>query len=88
MSEVCERMKSKVKNVLALLDSIYPTEDKCYLHYTKPYEFIATMLSAQCTDDRVNMVTDELFKKYTRLEDFANADLRELGKGHSFHWFL
>ena len=81
MSEVCERMKSKVKNVLALLDSIYPTEDKCYLHYTKPYELlIATMLSAQCTDDRVNMVTDELFKKYTRLEDFANADLRELEK--------
>ena len=81
MSEVCERMKSKVKNVLALLDSIYPTEDKCYLHYTKPYELlIATMLSAQCTDDRVNMVTDELFKKYTKLEDFAYADLRELEK--------
>lgn len=79
MSEISEKMKSKVNNVLALLDSVYPTEDKCYLHYTKPYELlIATMLSAQCTDDRVNMVTAELFKKYTSLKDFANADLKEL----------
>lgn len=76
-----KRMKSKVENVLALLDTIYPTEDKCYLHYSTPYELlIATMLSAQCTDDRVNIVTDELFKKYKSLEDFAKADLKELEK--------
>lgn len=85
MARISKKMKSKVENVLSLLDSIYPTEDKCYLHYTKPYELlIATMLSAQCTDDRVNMVTDELFKKYTSLEDFAQADLKELeGDIHS-----
>lgn len=81
MAEVSEKMRLKVKNVLALLDSIYPTEDKCYLHYTKPYELlVATMLSAQCTDDRVNMVTDVLFKKYTSLEAFAGANLSELEK--------
>ncbi len=81
MARISKKMKSKVENVLSLLDSIYPTEDKCYLHYTKPYELlIATMLSAQCTDDRVNMVTDSLFKKYTSLESFAQADLKELEK--------
>lgn len=81
MARISKKMKSKVENVLSLLDSIYPTEDKCYLHYTKPYELlIATMLSAQCTDDRVNMVTDQLFKKYTSLEAFAEADLKELEK--------
>ncbi len=74
-----DKMKTKVKNVLEALDREYPTEDKCYLHYEKPYELlVATMLSAQCTDDRVNMVTAELFKKYTSLEAFANADLKEL----------
>lgn len=79
MARISKRMKSKVENVLALLDTIYPTEDKCYLHYSTPYELlIATMLSAQCTDDRVNIVTDELFKKYKNLEDFAKADLKEL----------
>lgn len=81
MAGISKRMKSKVENVLALLDTIYPTEDKCYLHYSTPYELlIATMLSAQCTDDRVNIVTDELFKKYKNLEDFAKADLKELEK--------
>lgn len=79
MAEISNKMKSKVENVLSLLDSIYPTEDKCYLHYSTPYELlVATMLSAQCTDDRVNMVTDKLFKKYISLEDFARADLKEL----------
>lgn len=81
MAEKPNTINTKVKNVLSLLDSIYPTEDKCYLHYSKPYELlIATMLSAQCTDDRVNMVTDKLFKKYTSLNDFASANLIELEK--------
>lgn len=79
MQKISSKLKNKVTNVLSLLDTMYPTEDKCYLHYTTPYELlIATMLSAQCTDDRVNMVTDKLFKKYTSLEAFASADLKEL----------
>ena len=48
-------------------------------HNSNAYELlIATMLSAQCTDDRVNMVTEKLFKKYTSLEAFAQADIKEL----------
>ncbi|MDO4300296.1 MAG: endonuclease III [Clostridia bacterium] len=79
MAKISKKMKSKAENVLSLLDTIYPTEDKCYLNHSNAYELlIATMLSAQCTDDRVNMVTAELFKKYTSLEAFAKADLKEL----------
>lgn len=70
-----------IKEILSLLDEYYPTDDKCYLHYDKPYELLfATILSAQCTDDRVNTVTKDLFKKYTTLEAFAEADIRELEK--------
>lgn len=79
MSEIPERLRNKVTNVLSLLDYMYPTEDKCYLNHSNAYELlIATMLSAQCTDDRVNMVTEKLFKKYTSLESFAQADIKEL----------
>lgn len=79
MSEISKKLRNKVTNVLALLDYMYPTEDKCYLHHSNAYELlIATMLSAQCTDDRVNIVTDKLFKKYTSLEAFASADIKEL----------
>lgn len=73
------KLKQKITNVMDLLDQYYPTEDKCYLNYSKDYELlIATMLSAQCTDDRVNIVTKDLFKKYTSLQAFANANLSEL----------
>ncbi len=69
----------RVSNVLELLDINYPTEDKCYLFYEKDWQLlIATILSAQCTDDRVNIVTKELFKKYTSVAEFAGADLSEL----------
>ena len=51
----------------------------CYLHYETAWQLlIATMLSAQCTDARVNIVTADLFQKYDTLEKFANADLKEL----------
>lgn len=70
-----------IKEILSLLDQYYPTDDKCYLHFDKPYELLfATILSAQCTDDRVNTVTKDLFKKYTTLEAFAEADIKELEK--------
>ncbi|MDD7403288.1 MAG: endonuclease III [Butyribacter sp.] len=71
--------KQRVERVLALLDNEYGTEYRCYLNYETPWQLlIATMLSAQCTDARVNMVTKDLFVKYPTLEDFANADLEEL----------
>ncbi|MDR2182552.1 MAG: endonuclease III [Clostridiales bacterium] len=69
----------RVEAVLAALDARYPYEDKCYLNYEKPYELLfATILSAQCTDDRVNIVTAQLFAKYQTLEAFASANLAEM----------
>lgn len=68
----------RVENVLRLLDEHYgPT--KCYLNHENAWQLlIATILSAQCTDDRVNIVTESLFKKYTSIKDFAEAELSEL----------
>jgi endonuclease-3 len=60
------------------LEKLYP-EAICSLNYSKPYELlIATRLSAQCTDARVNIVTETLFKKYPDLQSFADADLTQL----------
>lgn len=60
------------------LEKLYPDID-CTLNYTKPYELmIGARLAAQCTDARVNIVTEKLFVKYPNLESFANADLNEL----------
>lgn len=71
--------KQKVKIVLEKLDEFYPSEDICYLNHETPWQLLfATILSAQCTDDRVNIVTKTLFSKYKTLEDFANANLLEM----------
>lgn len=60
------------------LEKLYPDAD-CTLDYEKPYELlISTRLAAQCTDARVNIVTQELYKKYPTLESFAEADISEL----------
>ena len=65
--------------ILEKLDEVYTTDYKCYLNHENPGQLlIATMLSAQCTDARVNIVTETLFKKYPTMEAFANADLAEL----------
>lgn len=70
--------KERVAALRPLLDAAYP-EVKCSLNYTTPVEMlIATQMSAQCTDARVNIVTETLFKKYKSVEDFANADYDEL----------
>lgn len=72
-------MTKRTGEILALLDEQYGTEYVCYLNYETPWQLlIATMLSAQCTDARVNIVTAELFRKYDTLEKFADADLAEL----------
>ena len=64
--------------VIELLEKEYPNA-KTALNYTNPLELlVATMLSAQTTDERVNIVTKTLFKKYKTPEDYANADLKEL----------
>lgn len=71
--------KQHVKKILEILDDHYPKEVKCFLDHTTPYELlVATILSAQCTDERVNMVTKDLFARYTSLEAFASAELKEM----------
>jgi len=70
--------RTRVMKIIELLEKEYP-KAKTALHYASPLEIlIATMLSAQCTDKRVNIVTRALFKKYKTAEDYANADLAEL----------
>ncbi|HOM42304.1 MAG TPA: endonuclease III [Bacillota bacterium] len=71
-------LKSRAKKISEILFKIYP-EATCSLDYNKPLELlIATMLAAQCTDERVNIVTRDLFKKYTSVYDYANANPEEL----------
>ncbi len=73
--------RERIQAILDLLDDHYTREYKCYLNHETPWQLlIATILSAQCTDERVNMVTKDLFVKYKTLEDFANADQLELEK--------
>ncbi len=70
--------KEKIEFIITQLNLLYP-EAKCSLTYNTPYQLlIATRLSAQCTDERVNKVTPALFEKYPSLEHFANADFDEL----------
>jgi endonuclease-3 len=70
--------QQRALKVIELLEKEYPNA-KTALNYTNPLELlVATMLSAQTTDERVNIVTKTLFKKYKTPEDYANADLKEL----------
>ena len=72
-------MNKRTKAILDALDERYGTNVFCHLDFQTPWQLlIATMLSAQCTDARVNLVTKDLFQKYQSIEAFANADLEEL----------
>jgi len=72
--------ETKVLKIIELLEKEHP-DAKIALRYTNPLELlIATILSAQCTDERVNIVTKTLFEKYRTAEDYANADVKELEK--------
>lgn len=74
-----EEKKAHAKRVLQLLAAEYTTEYRCFLNHENAWQLLfATILSAQCTDARVNIVTADLFQKYTSIEDFASADLKEL----------
>lgn len=70
---------ARVARILELLDREYGTDYRCYLNHETPWQLlIAVILSAQCTDARVNIVTADLFEKYDSLEKFAGASLEEL----------
>jgi len=70
--------QARTQQIIAGLKQAYP-DAHCELNYRNPLELlIATILSAQCTDKQVNLVTAELFQKYRRAEDFANATQAQL----------
>jgi endonuclease-3 len=72
--ETFEEKKSRTRKIIAGLRKIYP-DAHCELNYSNPLELlVATILSAQCTDKRVNLVTAELFKKYRSAGDYAAAN--------------
>jgi len=76
----------RIKQILKQLNAAYP-DARCSLHYKTPLQLlIATILSAQCTDERVNLVTKNLFRKYRSIEDYAEtaseileSDIRSTG---------
>jgi endonuclease-3 len=76
--ETVKAKTARLKKIIAALDRTYP-EAHCELDHVDPLQLlVATILSAQCTDKRVNLVTKELFKKYRSAADYANAPLTEL----------
>ncbi|HLM23785.1 MAG TPA: endonuclease III [Pyrinomonadaceae bacterium] len=78
--ESLEELKTRARAIIRRLKRAYP-DAKCSLKHTNPFELlIATILSAQCTDERVNRVTADLFRKYRKPEDYLNVSPRELEK--------
>jgi endonuclease-3 len=78
LRETTAAKKERAMKIIAALDRTYP-KAHCELNHADPLQLlIATILSAQCTDKRVNIVTKELFKKYRSAADYANAPLAEL----------
>lgn len=83
-----EELKVRVREVIRRLKRAYP-DAKCSLNYSNPFELlVATILSAQSTDDRVNIVTADLFRKYRKPEDYLKVSPHELEKDiHSTGFF-
>lgn len=72
--------KARLERIFQELDRLFP-QATCALHHKNAWQLlVATILSAQCTDERVNKVTPELFKKYPKMEDLANASQEELAQ--------
>ena len=76
-----KKEKQQVAEICWILNETYGTDYKCYLNHENAWQLlIATMLSAQCTDARVTIVTKDLVVKYPTLQAFADADIKELEK--------
>lgn len=74
------KSSEEINEILDLLEIQYP-DAECELHYTTPFELlVATILSAQCTDVRVNKVTDEMFKVCNTPKQFAELSEEEIGE--------
>ncbi len=75
-----EKAAERIKKIWPILRKTHP-QAKCALNHQKPLELlIATILSAQCTDVRVNIVTKDLFKKYKTVGDWAKAELEQISQ--------
>ena len=69
----------KTEELMCYFKELFGNNPKCELNYKTDIDLlVAIILSAQCTDKRVNMVTEKLFKKYKTVKDYANADIKEL----------
>ena len=78
--ESIDELKARTRAVIRRLKRAYPGA-KCSLNHSNPFELlVATILSAQCTDERVNIVTADLFRKYHQPEDYLKVSPRELEK--------
>ena len=78
--ESLEELKERTRWIIRRLKRAYPGA-KCSLNHSNPFELlVATILSAQCTDERVNLVTANLFRKYKKPEDYLKVAPRELEK--------
>jgi len=78
MRETKKERDERIKRILQKLDHEYGTDGTCFLHYQKDWQLLfAVIMSAQCTDARVNLVTEELWRKYKKLDDVADAECRE-----------
>lgn len=76
--ETLEHLKVRTRDIIRRLKRAYP-DAKCSLNYSNPFELlVATILSAQCTDERVNIVTADLFRKYRKPADYLSVTPREL----------
>ena len=74
------RTQEQINEIIARLEEAYPLAE-CSLEYEKDYELLFSVrLAAQCTDERVNMITPALFERFPTLEDFAAADVAEVEK--------
>ena len=81
MKKLAKKERERIDEIIRRLIERYGGESRTYLEHNNAWQLLfATILSAQCTDARVNMVTKDLFRKYKTLEDFAGADLKEMEK--------
>lgn len=81
MKKLSKKERERIETIIKRLIEKYGAETRTYLEHDNAWQLLfATILSAQCTDDRVNIVTRELFKKYPTVESFANAKQEEMEK--------
>ena len=87
--KLSSKEKKRIDEIIARLIERYGGDSKTYLEHENPWQLLfATILSAQCTDARVNIVTRDLYKKYDSLEKFASASIAEMERDiHSIGFY-